>query len=72
MAKKLERAGQIQEGDTLVLSYRGEGQAHTVAEVLNPATDREEILLNIEDNLYFITSMAIDGTSWAEGVLIAN
>ena len=39
-------------------------------EMLNPNTKQEEVLLDRKKNLYFIVSMAIDGTSWAEDVEI--
>lgn len=68
----LTKAGQIKKGAEIVLSNNGGGEVHTVDEVLNAGTDKEEILLNTKDNLYFITSMAIDGTSWAKQVKFLN
>tara|TARA_R110002126_G_scaffold100103_1_gene231498 strand:+ start:294 stop:518 length:225 start_codon:yes stop_codon:yes gene_type:complete len=68
----LTKAGQIKNGAQILLSANGEGQAHTVDEVLHAGTDGEEILLNVKENLYFITSMAIDGTSWAKQVKFLN
>ena len=64
--------GQIHKGATVILACDGEGQAHTVVKVLSPNTDKEEILLEEEGNLYFITAMAIDGSSWAKDVKFSN
>ena len=70
--KKLSGSGQIKKGATVVLAFRGEGQVHTVDQILNADTDKEEVLLDTKANLYFITSMAVDGTSWANDVKYAN
>jgi len=70
--QNLTNAGQIQKGAKIVLSDNGEGQAYTVDQVLNAGTDKEEILIDTEGNLYFITSMAIDGSSWAKQVKFLN
>jgi len=70
--KQLTEAGQIQKGATIVLAYKGDGQAHTAVDILNSGTDREEILLDLDVNLYFITSMAINGSSWAKKVKFSN
>ena len=52
---ELTASGQIEVGATIVLAYRKEGQVHRVCGVLNAGTDTEEILLDRELNLYFIT-----------------
>lgn len=70
--KNLTKSGQIENGATVVLANNRSAEVHDVAEVLMPGTDREEILLDVESNLYFITSMAIDGSSWAKDVKFAN
>jgi len=67
---QLLSVGQIKEGDTVLVTFKNNRRPYDVKEVLNAGTSKEEILLDIEDNLYFITSMAIDGTSWAEDVCI--
>jgi len=68
----LTRPGQIKTGDTIHCEFRGEIQQHPVKEVLNAGTSREEILINRKKNLYFITSMAIDGSSWAKNVRVES
>jgi len=68
----LTAPGQIQKGATVVLAFKNKGQAHTVVDVLMAGTDREEILLCRKRNLYFITSMAVDGSSWAKEVKYFN
>jgi hypothetical protein len=68
---KLTGEGQIKEGATVLLSYEGSENIHIVEEILKHKTG-EEILLETKGNLYFITSMAVDGTSWAKNVKYAN
>lgn len=65
-------AGQIKEGDKLKITYKGERINYVAEEILNAGTDKEEIILHVDSNLYFITSMALDGTSWAKDVKIAG
>jgi hypothetical protein len=66
--KKLTGVGQIKQGDKIRLSFNGEEQIHTAKEILMQKQQTEEILLNKRQNLYFIVSMAVDGTSWAKDV----
>ncbi|MAK91112.1 MAG: hypothetical protein CMI13_07765 [Oleibacter sp.] len=64
----LTAPGQIKPGDVVFCEYKGVPQRFRAKEVLNPGTDLEEILINVKRNTYFITTMAIDGTSWAKNV----
>jgi len=41
-------------------------------EVLFPGTDREEVVYNRQQNHYFITTMAVDGTSSHKGVFVRS
>ena len=66
--KALSGAGQIKKGDEIFCIYNGRAKIYEAKEILFAGTPNEEILLNVEDNLYFITSMAIDGSSWAKKV----
>ena len=68
MSERLKQAGQITKHDLLIIDYRGVSTPYFVREVLNPGEDIEEVIVNKKDNIYFITSMAIDGTSWAKNV----
>lgn len=61
-------AGEIKPGDVIHCEFKGRAKKYRVKEVLNAGTDLEEILINKKKNLYFITSMAVDGTSWAKNV----
>ena len=70
MSEKLEHSGQIKQGDKLKVTYEGDRISYIAEEILNAGSNEEEILLHVDSNLYFITSMAINGTSWAENVEI--
>ncbi len=65
-------AGQLEIGDIVLLTFNGQRRPYDVENVLNPKTDKEEIILDLAENLYFITSMAIDGTSWAKNVMMVG
>lgn len=62
MAIKLSCFSQIQK-DVIICHYNGKRQVYIAEEVLNPGTDQEEVVVDNGENKYFITSMAIDGTS---------
>lgn len=69
MYLKLVASGQIHEGDRLIIVGRdGRVLRRKARIVLNPYTDKEEIVFNKSSNLYFITAMVIDGSSWAKAV----
>lgn len=69
---KLTGAGQVQQGDTILCEYKGNHQRYVAEEVLNPGTKHEEIIIDVEKNKYFITSMVIDGSSWAKNVEVLS
>ena len=62
--------GQIKEGDRLHVTFDGKRVKYKAKEVLNPGTIHEEIIVNKKRNYYFITSMALNGTSWAKDVRV--
>jgi hypothetical protein len=66
----LEAYGQIQKGDELEITFEETRDLYKVVRVINSGRKDEEILLNHKNNLYFITSMALEGTSWAKDVMI--
>lgn len=70
MSEALTRLGQIQDGYTVTTTFKGEKEVWRNVKVLKPNTDMEEILLDKKENLYFITSMALDGSSWAQDVQV--
>lgn len=70
--KQLTAPGQIKPGDIIHCEFKGKPQRYRVKEVLYPGTYKEEILINKKKNLYFITSMAVDGSSWAKKVHYGN
>ena len=65
---KLTAPGQIERGCKIHCTFSGKPQTYRAKVILNAGTDKEEVLINIKKNLYFITSMAIDGSSWAKDV----
>jgi hypothetical protein len=64
----LTKAGQIQKGDKLRFTCGDKAFEETARLILEPDTDKEEVVYNIRQNFYFITSMAIKGTSSHKGV----
>lgn len=64
--------GQIKRGDLIECMYKKRKRQYRVRSVLMSGTDREEIIINFTQNRYFITSMALAGTSWAKDVQIIN
>lgn len=66
---ELTEVGQIKKGDIVQCVYRGRLLRYIAEEVLHEGTDKEEVIVDLEENKYFITSMAIDGTSWAKEVV---
>ncbi|CAK9889164.1 hypothetical protein [Pseudomonas fluorescens] len=64
--------GQIQEGDWLSFTVAGGFICAQARLIINPGTPREEIIYNRKKNHYFVTSMAIDGSSTHKGVLVAK
>jgi hypothetical protein len=65
-------AGQLEPGDIVWLTFKDQRRTYDVEIVMNPGTDIEEIILDIDENLCFITSMAIDGSSWAKNVMMVG
>lgn len=70
----LTRAGQVCKGDILLISGATSGRVETVKEIVNSGvasdSDGEEIIINKRKNHYFITSVYLDGKSWAKRVLV--
>lgn len=65
------KPGQIEVGDWLSFTVAGCLICAKARDVLNPGTDREEVIYNRARNYYFITRMAADGTSTHKGVMRA-
>jgi len=66
----LNRAGQIKVGDWLRFLMAGRFISAQAKLVLNAGTAKEEIIYNRKKNHYFITSMALDGTSSHKDVMV--
>lgn len=64
--ERLYAPGQIVAGDEMHFHFNGKSTTAHVAEVLNPGSDREEVVYNRRKNFYFVTSMAIEGSSHAK------
>lgn len=70
--KPLEAAGQIKQGDWLSFTVAGSFFCAQAKLIIDPGTEKEEIVYNRQKNHYFVTSMAVDGTSTHKGVLVAR
>ena len=68
----LAAAGQVQPGDYLSFTVGGKPLCVKAKEVLFAGTDKEEIIYRRRRNQYFITSMALDGTSTHKGVWVRS
>lgn len=68
----LEAAGQIKQGDWLSFTVAGSFFCAQAKLIIGPGTEKEEIVYNRQKNHYFVTSMAVDGTSTHKGVLVAR
>lgn len=69
--RPLSAPGQIKAGDWLSFTVGGEFKCARVKEVLRPGSDREEVIWNRRKNFYFVTRMALDGSSTHRRVMIA-
>ena len=56
--------GMVKQGDFIRFDLSGKQLIKRVKEVLNPGTEKEEIIYNRKRNYYLITSMAINGLSY--------
>ncbi|MBV4524392.1 hypothetical protein KVG88_30420 [Pseudomonas sp. SWRI74] len=68
----LSAPGQIQPGDFLSFTVGGSPVCATARQVLFAGTDREEIVYNRQRNHYFITAMALDGSSSHKDVFVRS
>lgn len=68
---EVERAGQVKAGYTLQISS-DTVDLYKVDQVIDPGTDTEEVILNSDLNLYFITSKLLDGSSWVKSAYIIH
>jgi hypothetical protein len=68
----LKQAGQIELGDWLCFTVAGKFICAQAREILNAGTKAEEVIYNRQKNHFFVTSMAVDGTSTHKGVLVAK
>ncbi|MFY0997602.1 hypothetical protein [Pseudomonas juntendi] len=68
----LSAPGQIQEGDWLCFTVQGSFICARACLIIDPGTDKEEIVYNRKKNHYFCTDMAIAGTSNHKRVLVAR
>lgn len=65
--------GQVKVGDKLQVIGKNDRdtQIATVMDILS-VNGREEVLINVERNYYFITELLISGQSWASEVRIIS
>lgn len=68
----LTAPGQIQEGDRLSFRVGSSFICARARQIIAPGTDKEEVVYNRKKNHYFLTSMAVDGTSSHKNVMVAR
>jgi hypothetical protein len=68
----LTAPGQIQEGDRLSFKVGSSFICARARQIIAPGTDKEEVVYNRKKNHYFLTSMAVDGTSSHKNVMVAR
>ena len=68
----LSAPGQVQDGDWLSFTVAGRFICAQARLVIDPGTDKEEVVYNRQKNYYFVTSMAVDGSSTHKGVRVAK
>ena len=66
----LTAVGQVETGDLLRFTVGGKEIEAPARLVIAPGDPKEEIVYNRGKNHYFITSMAVDGTSSHKGVMV--
>jgi len=70
---RCEDIRELKSGVKIIIRDRdGKIKIHTIKEILNPGTGREEVLLKIKKNFYFIWSMYINRESWASDVWVLS
>lgn len=74
--KRIYKAGQVHEGDHIVLHTRNGIITAIAREVLNPGSTEpgngEEVVYNRSKNHYFITSMLINNESWVKAAYVIH
>lgn len=63
--------GHIQQGDWLSFTVAGKHFCAQAKLIIDSGSEREEVVYNRNKNHYFVTAMAIDGTSTHKGVMVA-
>lgn len=65
----ITKKGQLKIGDKIKITGKSEkyDSVTTVKDILN-VDDEEEVITNKSKNIYFITNMLLNGTSWAKEV----
>lgn len=68
---RLKEEGQVCIGDELVIigKSKSDSQVCTVEDCFLTG-GKEEVIINTDENRYFITEMYLNGESWAEDIFI--
>ena len=66
----LKKLAQIEDGDTVKTTFKGEIEEWRDVTVLQPNSKSEEILLDPKKNIYFITGMVLKNQSWASEAMV--
>lgn len=66
------KQGQIKAGDIIRCEFKGRPCRYVAKEVLHAGSEKEVVIVDLEANKYFITSMILDGSSWAKKVHVIS
>ena len=66
----LKKLAQIEDGDTVKTTFKGEIEEWRDVTVLHPNSKSEKILLKALPYIYFITGMVLKNQSWASEVMV--
>ncbi len=69
--KPLTGPGHIKQGDWLSFTVAGKHFCAQAKLIIDSGSEREEVVYNRKKNHYFLTAMAVDGTSNHKGVMVA-
>lgn len=67
--RDITSAGQVKKGDVIVCDCKGKEKAYKVKEVLFSGQHREEVIVNIKKNKFFLIENVLKNKSWAKNAM---